>query len=264
MHGSKFVLAQCSGISFDLDGVAQKVRYGGFPPLAYLGFGIAAHGIGAVPRAVVESFAASFHQMSGRSQTAHDKLLSDDVSLLGIVDGLLECRNVDAHELVRGQQWLQTLVQAGRPTRRESRVWQLSADLLDGRGRLRARPRPAELESFCVDLCLRRAWPAAYHGVEAIAEEEYRDVAHRLLSKRLISAGDLEGATARLIAVDVLLDFARCGERASQRGKSATRHATGSRSIEVAGEINVGENAIIGDGNQMIINNFCSHNSKPS
>lgn len=173
-------------LDFDLD--QGDLSYGGYPRLAYLGFGIGS--VKDLPHHVTGTFRKGVERLMNRTDTSLKALLSDDIGILGIADGLAHAPDDDALNEARG--WLSRLIDRSSPSEEWSiRLRLLAGDLLDERGRLNARPHSAEVDVLALELVGRTVWPSSFRLTPALGDDERLKVLNALLSDMPPAAGDL-------------------------------------------------------------------------
>lgn len=190
---------------FDLAGTIETSRYGGTPAISYIGFGIGASGANAISGDIALSYFSLIERIQGRSTHANLALASDEVTLLGIADGLSVCREIDGRRFLALSRWLVPLIDGRRANGRSDRLRDLAADLLDRRGRLHTKPDQADLEAQCVDLCLRAVWKLPFESVTTTSARELLAVYNVVAMGVDSPIGDIERASIWLCAMNALL-----------------------------------------------------------
>jgi hypothetical protein len=198
--------AEVLGISqFDFASAAEEVKYGGFPSVAYLGFGIASQDN--LSSHVIDEFLGGLKRLQERPDLALVEMATDDVALLGIADGLSRVSNlgIDVHDMAN---WLLNII--NRPLTKEqwsSRMRQLSGDLLDRRGRLRVSPDIESSDALSLDIALRSIWMQQFIGATVLQAEAQSNLLRSLLLNKPLE-GDLESLVIKIKAIDILVDSA--------------------------------------------------------
>lgn len=192
---------------FDYDSVAEKVSYGGFPYLAYLGFGIGATNLNDLNPTVADAFIAGFKRLQGKSQSSLQEFLSDDVAVLGVADGLakLSCTrnmigNTEANWLTnRAENFYSRNLWSNR-------FRDLAGDLLDERGRLLERIPEEDPVKVALELAARETWPYQFRKSIYPHQESRQMLLKRLLLDPIPDQGDLELLSIWLKALDLIID----------------------------------------------------------
>ena len=73
---------------FDFSVVLDSVDYGGFPDVAYLGFGIGAHTRNELPKQAIDAFTSGLERLQSRKGNRLKDFASDDIAVLGVADGI--------------------------------------------------------------------------------------------------------------------------------------------------------------------------------
>lgn len=187
---------------FDTDGALSALSYEGYPPIAYLGFAI---GAGAADAQAKAQFAERLRSMIERDGTSLSALIADDAALLGVADGLSSLEGEASGDLAVG------LANAASAASGMGRLRALALDLIEPRGRLSVRVGTDSLNAATTDLALRRPWPRAYESVPPLANDERVRLLARVVSEPAPGPGDLERASAWLVALDSLVSEAASG-----------------------------------------------------
>ena len=181
--------------------------YGGIPDVAFAGFLLGADG-GTPEPASLDAFMRAVERIRGRPRAGRDPLAGDDIALLGIAEGLARLA-VEGRVVADAVAWLITIADgpaSGPDWTRRARA--LAADRLDGRGRLRADVDTGDVDVFALDLCLRRAWPAQFHGTGHPSRPAQQGLLARLLIEPAPGAGELERGAVWLTAATALVQAA--------------------------------------------------------
>jgi hypothetical protein len=190
---------------FDYASAAEEVKYGGFPSVAYLGFGMASQIDFSAD--VTNSFLGGLKRLQERPDSALAEMMADDVALLGIADGLSKLSNMAA-DVRDVSDWFLHLVNRPLPEKQWSdRMRQLSGDLLDKRGRLRALPDTKSVDELALDIALRSIWPQQFTDTDIVSTEIQSDLLRSLLLDEPVE-GDMERLVIWFKAINVLVDFA--------------------------------------------------------
>jgi hypothetical protein len=173
--------------------------YGGIPALARTGFlALATVNFDA------DAFAKAVDRLRGRPRGGRDQLRDDDLALLGIATGIAAAKDAEGIGTDRRRWLLDIAGETADPNAWSHRARQLSADLLDGAGRLRADPQNGP-DTLAIDLVLRHRWPQAFATVRPIGAERRQDIMAALLSSPLPADGELERAAIWLATLDLLV-----------------------------------------------------------
>lgn len=170
------------------------LHYGGIPALARAGFLIG------TDASESDAFLRAVDRVRGRPKGGRDQLHNDDLALLGIANGLKEAAGngkvrSDLHAWI-----LDIANEVTVPHSWSMRARQLSADLLDRSGRLRADLQQTP-DILALDLALRDRWPGAFSTVTPIQVGHRRILMEALLSTPMPADGDMERAAIWLAAL---------------------------------------------------------------
>jgi hypothetical protein len=192
---------------FDLSDYANKIKYDGFPYLAYLGFAIGNGLSNSLEKPVVDAFILGFNRLQERSSTSFFKFLEDDVAVLGVADGIAKLLSIQVQSAIQVKSWLIGLLNDFAPRNLwSSRMRDLAADLLDDRGRLREKIVENDTTKFALELSLFSSWSQAFRN-SSYPEPQVRNyVLKSIISDPIPCQGDIEQATVWLKAVDILVD----------------------------------------------------------
>ena len=220
----------------DITACAEHCRYGGAPDAGRLGFALAAHATaeaaGLQPQVTASNsrpdariwtaaFLEAVERLRGRSPNAQESLATDDVTLLGLADGLAVCRALErAGESAVGFRtpnggasaspepatvWLLQLIGGRAPQGWSGRLRALASDLLDHGARLRARIDDTDPAAVALDIVLRRCWPSAMAEAPHPSHAAQQRLMAALLRESAPPLGALEQAAVRLAALDALV-----------------------------------------------------------
>lgn len=178
---------------------AADLDYGGIPALARHGF-LALDGTNFDPQA----FAKAVDRLRGRPRGARGELHDDDLALLGIASGMEAASHVGSTSTDQITWLLNITAESADPTAWSHRARQLSADLLDGAGRLRVDPRDSP-DVLALELVLRHYWPRAFATVAPIQPERRNELMAALISPPQPAEGELERAATWLAALQLLV-----------------------------------------------------------
>ena len=177
--------------------------YGGIPDVAFAGFLLGIEG--AASAGSFAAFIREVERIRGRPKSVREHLADDDVAVLGIASGLAQLTR-HGQSVPGGAEWLIGIADgpgSGPDWTRRARM--LAADLLDKRGRLRADVDKDDIDAFALDLCLRQAWPAQFHGVGPAERSAQQELLARMLSAPQPVAGELERSVVWLMAANALV-----------------------------------------------------------
>lgn len=193
---------------FDFAEAVATASYGGVPAVALAGFALAGMEDGNPPVNTVRSFLAAVDSIRGRPSAGREQLLADDVALLGIADGLCRVRAHQSQIDHRVLDWLITMADAmaGRQLW-SARMRALAADLLDGRGRLRADPG-CTVDGLALEMCLRRVWTGAFRAVGPPSRDKQQQLTADLLTTPPPVVGELDRAAVWIGALRTLTEAA--------------------------------------------------------
>ncbi|MDT7953557.1 MAG: hypothetical protein RQ966_18810 [Acetobacteraceae bacterium] len=189
----------------DLKEAAAALAYGGVPALALAGFAVGVAGHSALPDEAAQAFALAAERVRGRVVTGRGHLGTDDVALLGIADGLA-CLRASGRDTTALDDWLVELADS-KPSGGywSARMRALGADLLDGRGRLRADPGTGDIDALALELCLRRTWPSAFRFTGMPARDRQQALMAELLTRDTPMPGELDRAAVWIGALRILV-----------------------------------------------------------
>ncbi|MFW6116688.1 MAG: hypothetical protein ACOC6F_03080 [bacterium] len=194
---------------FDFGTVSDSVAYGGFPEVAYLGFGLGEYTQTELPKPALDAFVAGLKRLQARRGNRLEDFISDDIGVLGVADGvshLLASPTVD-DLATSARDWLLDLLDKPLPRQMWSyRMRALASDLLDERGRVRAKIEEGDPDRLALELCLEATWPHAFRGSPRPSQEAQSALLRTILVEQAPSCGDLERAVLRLRALDLLVD----------------------------------------------------------
>ena len=191
---------------FDFLAILDSVVYGGFPEVAYLGFGIGAYIHTELPQQAVDAFISGLERLQTRKGDRLDDFMSDDIAVLGVADGISKLLAMHAVGIAPARDWLLTLL--GKHLSGDvwsGRMRALAGDLLDDLGRLRTKVEEYDTDRLALEFCLRVSWPYAFRNCAYPSQQ----VRNTLLKNLLVEAppyGDLERAAVWLKTLDLLVD----------------------------------------------------------
>lgn len=189
---------------FDLKSLAENVQYGGVPSTAHLGYALAAKRLQGCSEPEIGAFLDAVERIRSRSGDRLDDFLSDELSVLGVADGLsiLGTQKTGAAEAIA---WLsELLAKAPRIGLWPDRLLDTASELMSPRGRLHLAVPGTEYDLLSLDLCLRGTWPNAYGPASYPGLDVQQDLMHALLTKPAPDVGDLDRAAVWLGALDIL------------------------------------------------------------
>jgi hypothetical protein len=200
----------------DADTIGNETVYGGYPPIASLGFLLGAGSTPSIDKK--ELFLDGVNRLSNRSEDGLKSLLVDDIAILGIADGLTQIKDdLLIQEVQAAKQWLVEVANTSTSTKLwSSRMRDLAGDLLDARGRLRILPESSDINARALEIVLHDVWQEQFIQTPMLSTE-YGKLLKELLKASPPSADDLERAVIWLRAIDLSLDPA-IEEILSQKG----------------------------------------------
>lgn len=215
----KHVIKVEPALDFDLAAVTAACQYGGAPATALAGYALGdlARRASLLPgqreetAEVVEAvagFLAAVERQQGRTTEALKAVATDEVTLLGIADGLLAGSMLAPTLRARCSAlvpWVLERVDTPVASSWSERARALAGDLLDNRGRLRARLDHLSVDSVALDVALRSTWPSAFAGTPHIDRVEWQRVAAAVLRDAPPPSGAVERGAARLAAFELFL-----------------------------------------------------------
>src|SRR5271157_5730818 len=90
---------------FDLSGYSNRIKYDGFPYLAYLGFAIGNGSSSSLEQPVINAFILGLNRLQERNRRSFDKFLEDDVAVLGIADGIAKLLSMQVQSAIQVKSW---------------------------------------------------------------------------------------------------------------------------------------------------------------
>lgn len=192
---------------FEFSAVLDSVHYGGFPDLAYLGFGIGAYTYTELTQQVIDAFIPGLERLRSRKGNRLEDFIFDDIAVLGIADGISKLLIEHTVDVTPARDWLLALL--GKYS--SGNIWSdrmraLASDLLDDLGRLRTKVEGDDTDKLALEICLRASWPYAFRN-STYPDQQTRDV---LLKSLLVESappyGDLERTAVWLRTLDLLVD----------------------------------------------------------
>jgi hypothetical protein len=192
---------------FDFLAILESVVYGGFPEVAYLGFGIGAYTYSELPQQAIDAFVSGLERLQTRKGDRLDDFMSDDIAVLGVADGISKLLAVQSVDVAPARDWLLTLLSKHLP----GNVWSgrmraLAGDLLDDLGRLRTKVEEHDTDRLALELCLRASWPYAFRNCAYPSQQARNTLLKNLLVEPAPPYGDLERAVVWLKTLDLLID----------------------------------------------------------
>jgi hypothetical protein len=193
--------------SFDFLTIVDSVVYGGFPDVAYLGFGIGVYTRNELSQQAVDAFVSGLERLQTRKGDRLIDFVSDDIAVLGVADGIAKLLTMHPDDVAPARDWLLTLLGKHLP----GNVWSdrmraLAGDLLDDLGRLRAKVEGYDTDRLALELCLRASWPHAFRDSAYPDPQARNTLLKNLLVESAPPYGDLERAAVWLKALDLLID----------------------------------------------------------
>lgn len=194
---------------FDLSSALQSSHYGGIPVAAYLGYGIGNSKNLNQDDFDLEStertFFSALDRLFSREDQGLTEFICDEISVLGVADGLSVLSETSFSRDHFPGQLVKLIDQGGTIDSWASRLRALSAELIDGRGRLYERLYDDEPLTLALDICLRNCWPHVYEKSTYVERSLQQNLLKFLLTEQLPGIGDLEKAVVWFQAVDLLV-----------------------------------------------------------
>jgi hypothetical protein len=191
-------------LQFDLATASLSAHYGGVPTAAYLGYGISHLSASNLSQEIYDKCWETIKRLYCRSGSALDEFIHDDVSVLGVVDGVL---TLNKWGIVDDgfRSWLAQLIERDRTIDSWSgRLWSLSAELLEERGRLQTRLAQEDLFTLALDLCPQHCWPQVYKQSATLDQSTQQLLMKTLLIESPPEVGDLERSVIWLQSLTLL------------------------------------------------------------
>lgn len=195
--------------SFDFSLALESIEYSGFPAMAYLGLGIGFHADVNLPQQVIDAFFSGLTRLQSREGDRLKDFASDDIAVLGVAEGIskLITAQYDNTNIASNQEWLlNVLKQYPSNSLWSGRVRALAGDLLDGRGRLRAKVEGNVMDKLALEICLRDVWAYTFRESAYPDQQERNVLLKQLLVEPAPQVGNLERAIIWLKALDLLVD----------------------------------------------------------
>lgn len=180
----------------------SEAAYGGVPDLALAGY--RAGSSTTINSEEIEHYLQLVSRLRGRPQAGQAQLVSDDIAILGIADGLSRIRLTGLIPQLETT-WLTEIADgsySGSTWTRRLRM--LAADLLDGRGRMRIDAPSTDVDAFALDLCLRKVWPTVFSNIGYPSRDAQQALIAKLLIEPLPMEGELERAIVWRMAATIL------------------------------------------------------------
>jgi REase_DpnII-MboI len=191
-------------LQFDLTTASLYAQYGGAPTAAYLGYGISYLQSSNISVEIYDKCWEIIKRLHSRSGISLDEFIQDDISVLGVVDGLSTLSTLGiADDGFRS--WLVQLIERDRTVDSWSgRLRALSAELLEERGRLQTRLNQEDLFALALDLCLQHCWPQVYKQSATLDQSTQQTLMKTLLIEPPPEVGDLERSVIWLQSLNLL------------------------------------------------------------
>jgi hypothetical protein len=189
----------------DPDGFVNE-RYGGYPDVASIGFYLGSEE-GQSP-SYISPFLSGIRRLSERSPLGLKSLLSDDIAILGLSDGLSSVsEDYRNDQWAIAKAWLTKLVDQ-TPERRDwtYRMRELAGDLLDNRGRLFVSIADKEVSALALEIALRSTWPSQFEQLTSPTRDDYMKLLENILKQEPPMQGELEKASVWLKAIDLFVE----------------------------------------------------------
>ncbi len=216
VHSKGFVLRLLGSVEiknvleingFDFTSLANDIKYGGSPYLAYLGFGIGSGYSNSLEQPVIDAFIAGLHRLQGKNQSGLQEFLTDDVAVLGVADGIARLGNLQIESVISSKEWFLNLLNEFPPKSLWSnRLRDLAGDLLDDRGRLRGKIVEEDPVRLALELSLRDSWPYPFRNSVYPDQKSRNDLLKSLLVDLIPRQGDIELICVWHKALDLLID----------------------------------------------------------
>jgi hypothetical protein len=196
---------------FDFDSVTilDSVVYGGFPDVAYLGFGIGAHILTDLPQQAIDAFVSGLERLQTRRGDRLEDFVTDDIAVLGVADGISKLLTMQAVDVTPARDWLLTLLGKYPPGNVWSdRMRSLTGDLLDDLGRLQTKVEEHDTDRLALEFCLRASWSHAFRNSAYPSQQARNTLLKSLVIEPAPPCGDLERAVVWRKALDLLINEA--------------------------------------------------------
>ena len=191
---------------FDFSAVLESVDYGGFPDVAYLGFGIGAYTRNELPKQTIDAFISGLERLQSRKSNRLKDFASDDIAVLGVADGISKLLTSEA-DVTLARTWLLALLgEHSVGNIWSDRMRALAGDLLDDVGRLRTKVEEDDTDKLALELCLRASWPYAFRNCPYPDQQARNALLKTLLVESAPPYGDLERTAIWLRTLDLLVD----------------------------------------------------------
>lgn len=202
--GSETPLKSEKSLQFNLATASLSAPYGGAPIAAYLGYGISHLPISNLSDETRDKCWKTIKRLQSRSGNALDEFIHDDISVLGVVDGISTLNTLGITD--KGfRRWLMQLIERDQIVDSWSgRLRALSAELLEERGRLQTKLTQENPLTLALDLCLQNCWPQVYKQSATLDQLTQQKLMKFLLIEPPPEVGDLEKSVIWLQALNLL------------------------------------------------------------
>jgi len=180
--------------------------YGGYPEVARLGY-LLAGSYCAIPECR-DRFLSGISRLRQRTARA-SHLAGDDISILGIADGLASVSDcTDQLELDAVKQWFTELLSSssvpiyGSWT---SLMRTVASNLVDNGGRVPTAPSSANIDAQALYIVMWHVWPKQFGVAPAVSPDSYRALFSQLL-RYAPSESEFEKAVIWLKSLDLLVE----------------------------------------------------------
>lgn len=192
---------------FDFESLLGKITYGGFPPLACLGFGIGQLGSSNIDEHIINGFIVGVERLRERSDASLHEFLSDDIAILGVVDGINRLNAFQNHLSTQTRLWIAENLDKFQSTNLWSnRIRELARDMLDDKGRLQVRIDEENLINVAIEISLRNSWPFPFRKSQYIDTSIRQNLLKGILLDTLSNTGDIELTCIKLNSLYLLVD----------------------------------------------------------
>jgi hypothetical protein len=191
-------------LRFNLETASLSAHYGGVPTAAYLGYGISHLPTSDLSDETRDKCWETIKRLHSRSGIALNEFIHDDISVLGVVDGI-STLNVLGISDEGFRRWLVQLIEREQIVDSwPGRLRALSAELLEERGRLQTRLTQENPLTLALDLCLQNCWPQVYKQSATLDQSTQQKLMKILLIESPPEVGDLEKSVIWLQALNLL------------------------------------------------------------
>ncbi len=193
--------------SFDFSSLLSKIIYGGFPPLACLGFGIGQLGFSNLDQSIIDGFFAGLDRLKERSGDSLHEFLDDDIAILGVVDGINSLDYPQYPKAAQMKLWLNEKLNDFQTIKLWSnRIRDLARDMLDNKGRLQVSIDDDDSINVAVEISLRNSWPYPYRNSHYIDTKRRQELLKSILLETISANGDIELTCIKLKSLNLLVD----------------------------------------------------------